>query len=158
GYLQRRMVRALAERHRINVWDEEVRVLADDHATGGWFSGMARRLVFGQLKKVLRKTLLVLAGKRLVDLASRTYHHGWLVDRAFAHRWCAPAGSRSAEEVREAIDQVLAETPLATSPITRAISVGFERSQSALAEAYTELRERFGGTRSDKPTVERIMN
>jgi hypothetical protein len=147
GYLQRRTVRKLAARHGLRIWDEEVKQLADDPSTtaGAFVGGLAKKLVFAPVRAILRKTFLVLAGKSVVDLASRSYHHAWLIDRAFAHRWCAPAGTRTAKEVRSAVDEVLKETPVATSPITRALKLGYERSQSALVDGYTRLRTRLSG-------------
>jgi hypothetical protein len=147
GYLQRRTVRALAARHGLRLWSEEVKQLANDPPTtaGAFVGGMAKKLVFAPIKKILRKTFLLLAGKSVVDLASHSYHHAWLIDRAFANRWCSPAGVRSAKEVRTAVDEVLKETPVANSPITRALKLGYERSQSALVDGYARLRARLGG-------------
>ncbi len=142
--VMRRMVRSLAELHHLRIWDAEVKVLADEEG-GGFVRGIAKGAVLAPFKFVLRKTFMVLAGKHIVDLASRSYHHGLLTDRAFAHRWCTPAGSRSPREVRQAIDAVLASEPVASSPVTRALRIGFDESQRAVFDAYATLSARFGG-------------
>lgn len=147
-YVMRRMVRSLAELHHLRIWDAEVKTLAEEESSS-WLKGAAKGVILAPFKFILRKTFLVLAGKRIVDLASRSYHHGFLLDRAFAQRWCAPAGPKRPEEVRAAIDAVLEAEPVASSPVTRAISVGFERSQSALFDVYSALRARVSGGEVD---------
>jgi hypothetical protein len=143
GYLLRRMVRAIAEAHALRLWEEEVRALADEPPSNV-MKGLFRGLALMPLKLVLRKALFVLTGKRVVDLVSECYHRGWLLDRAFANSWCAPHGPRSAREVRAAIDALLVETPVTTSPVTAALRLGFERSRDALGRAVAALRTRFG--------------
>jgi hypothetical protein len=142
--VMRRMVRSLAELHHLRIWDGEVQTLADEES-GSFFKGIAKGAVLAPLKFILRKTFMFLAGKRIVDLASQSYHHGFLMDRVFAHRWCTPAGKHTPIEIRKAIDEVLANEPVASSPVTRALRIGFEESRSALFDAYTSLRARFSG-------------
>ena len=142
--VMRRMVRKLAELHHLRIWDPEVETLADEKG-GNLFFGIAKGAVLAPIKRLLRKTFMFLAGKRIVDLASECYHRGFLVERAFANGWCAPHGKTSAKDLREAIDQVLAREPMAASPVTRALRLGFEGAQSTLFDVYTSLRERFGG-------------
>jgi hypothetical protein len=140
SYLLRRMVRGLAAAHRLRIWDEEVAALVDRPS-----SRLLGRALLGAalspLKRFLRKTFLVLVGKKVVDSASACYHRGWLIDLAFARGWCAPHGPHSARALREAIDAVLRDVPVATSPVTQAIRAGLERSRDGLALALTPVRE-----------------
>jgi hypothetical protein len=110
---------------------------------------MLRGIALAPIKLVLRKAVVVLTGKRVVDVASACYHQGWMVERSFARGWCAPQGPHSARVVRSAVDAVLEEVPVATSPVTSALRVGFERSRDGLSSAVTALRERLGGARAD---------
>jgi hypothetical protein len=157
GYLLRRMVRAIAEAHQHRLWDEEVRELADERA-GNLMRGIFKSLALAPIKLILKKAILVLVGKRVVDLVSEVYHRGWLIDRAFANRWCAPHGTRSAREVRAAIEALLAETPVSTSPVTEALRVGFERSRDGLARAVIALRSRFGNQDVDGAVARGVEN
>lgn len=146
--LERRMIRQLAEGHALRIWDEEVRILAE--GTEGPFAGkIAKGVVMAPFRRVLRKTFIFLAGKRMVDLASQTYHTGWLVDHAFAHGWVAPHGSHRAREVRAAIDRVLEQAPIAKSPVTRALKIGFERSKDAFGEVSEMVQAGLGVIRRE---------
>ncbi len=146
GYLMRGMFKRLATAHKLRLWDREVATLADDEV-GRVLGGYAKGVVLMPLKLILRKTFLVLAGKSIVDLASRTYHRGWLLDHAFEQGWCAPAGPRSATQVRTAIDELLREVPIARSPVTRAFRLGFDRSRDLLGGAVQNLRDKLATLR-----------
>lgn len=139
--LQRRMVQALADRRKLHLGLDGVAAIADDEgAVVRGIGRLGRRLALVPLRFVLRKLLLVLRGKAIVDLASRTYHRGFLVDAAFAHGLCAPAGEASPHDVRRAIDAVLATVPVARSPITHAVQEGLEASGRSLLDIYARLR------------------
>jgi hypothetical protein len=150
GWLARRMVQQLAEAHRLKIWDDEVNTLIADPPKN-YIGGFIKKAILLPVRFVLRKIFMVLAGKHIVDLATETYHRAWLIDLTFARRWCAPHGPRSAAEVREGIDAVLKLTPVATSPITRALKLGLERSQPLLADVYDKLRARLGGHHGRMP-------
>lgn len=151
NYVMRRMVRSLAARHELEIWDEQVKTLADEKG-GHFLVGIAKGAVLSPFKLVLRKTFMVLAGKHIVDLASQSYHHGYLVEHAFRQKWCAPRGGHSPTRVRAAIDKLVESEPVASSPVTRALRVGFDGSQRALADVYASLRSRL----SDAPVASAI--
>lgn len=136
--LQRRMAQALADRRHVVVSPEAVAILADD-ATAV-LGGLGRRIALMPLRFLVRRLLLVLRGKTIVDLASRTYHRGFLIDAAFAYRLVEPSGAGSARDVRAAIDEVMRSFPLAGSPVTHAIREGLARSGDALGAIYGRLR------------------
>jgi hypothetical protein len=148
GYWERRMIRQLAEGHHLRIWDEEVRALAEGPRKNV-VAGFAKGIVLAPLKKLLRKTFILLSGKKMVDLASQTYHLGWLIDHAFANAWCAPHGPCAAAEIRTAIERVMAGVPLASSPVTNAIKVGLSRSQEVSNEVFDMVRARMGVLRRD---------
>jgi uncharacterized protein (DUF697 family) len=124
--VQRRMVREIAERKGVLLTDAAVRALADDPP-----SPLARKVVsavvFYPLKKVFKKTFIVLAGKDAIDTVSHTYHLGYLVDMALAKRWHE---SRSPERIRESIARACKD--VGTSPVEKAIGAVYERSRAGL--------------------------
>lgn len=153
-YLQRRMVKALGDARGIVLSAEGIAILGDD-AHRSWAMGAAKSVVLFPLKLILRKTFLVLAGKRIVDHASECYHRGFLVDYAFERRWCAPAGPRQPAEVRAAVDAVCRE--VTTAPIEHALKAGFAQSKVALqnvGELLQRITQRIRGTTPAKGAQE----
>jgi hypothetical protein len=142
--LLRRMVRTLASAHGLDLSPADVRTLADEPKES-WLKGAAVSVVLMPLRMLLRKTFILLQGKRIIDLASNSYHRGYLIDVAFADRWCVPAGPRRPEEVRFAIDAVCKEAN--TEPVRYALRVGFEQSRAALVIGVEQLRRRFASLR-----------
>ncbi|MEZ4446908.1 MAG: hypothetical protein R3B72_47955 [Polyangiaceae bacterium] len=148
GYVERRMVRLLAEGHGLSLSEDAIARLAEGPKKN-LFMGIAKGAILAPIKRILRKTFMVLAGKRIVDLASRTYHVGYLVDAAFALQLCQPAGSHSPEVVRGAIERVVQRVPMARSPVTRALRLGFEQSQKAAYEVFEMVRASLGMIRRE---------
>jgi hypothetical protein len=140
--IMRRMVRSLAETHHVRIGDNDVKTLVDDEG-GKFFRGVAKSVVLAPFKFILKKTFMVLAGKYIVDLASASYHRGFLIDRAFHNGWCVPRGKVSPEALRRAIDTVMQSVPIVSSPVTRALRLGFESSQRLLLDAYHALKARL---------------
>lgn len=152
--LHRRMVQSLANLHTLRLWPDEVKVLADPPSA--LLAGLARGAVLYPLKRILRKALVVLRFKSMVDHASDTYHRGVLLDHAFASGLCAPVGPYTPAELREAIEAVCRQVPVAGSPVTEAVRAGLSRSGDALSSAAGALRDRFS---DNEPTddEERIV-
>jgi hypothetical protein len=154
--LERRMVRVLASAHGLDLSPTDVRALADAPKES-WLKGAAVSVLLLPARMILRKTFLVLQGKRIIDLASNCYHKGFLVDVAFADRWCAPVGPRPAHEVRRAIDAVCKEAN--TAPVEYALRTGFEQSRVALVTLVDVLRKRLGALRGQpaEPEVAAVV-
>jgi hypothetical protein len=146
--IMRRLVRALARSHGVTLGDEDVRLLADERG-GSVLRGLVKGALLAPFKFILRKLVVILTGKRVVELASETYHRAFLLDRAFANRWCAPAGPHALSKVREALDEVIRATPIATSPVTRALGEGLSRSKDALVAGFELARARALGRAED---------
>ena len=94
---------------------------------------------------------MVLAGKKMVELASECYHRGWMLDEVLAQGWCAPAGPHPAADVRRVIDKILRDVPVAKSPITEALKVGYDASREALQQAFDKLKARLTRLRGGVP-------
>lgn len=144
----RRLVTSLARAHKLQIWSEEVAILADEH-TVEVVGGAVKGALLFPIKRLLRKTFVVLAGKRIIDDVTATYHRGWLTDRAFATERCAPVGPYESRAVRGAIDAVMGEVPVASSPVWEAVKLVTERSQDALQKSAAALRKRFAKMRGD---------
>lgn len=137
AYFRRRLVRSLAAARGRSLSHADVEALAAEHESG-CLSGCVGTLVLYPLKKVFRKIFFFLEWKRAVDLTSRTYHFGYLVDHVFAARLDETSG-RSAAEVGAAIDAVCREAPI--KPLEAAVGATFRQSRSVLS-AGANLLER----------------
>lgn len=151
--LLRRMVRILAAAHRIDLSPAEVRTLADEPKES-WLKGAAMSVVLMPIKIIVRKAFFLLQGKRVIDLASTAYHRGYLIDVAFADRWCAPEGPKRPHEIRQAIDAVCKEAN--TEPVAWAFRAGLEQSWQGMIGVIGFLRSRLGkgGGAARRETVE----
>lgn len=138
--VQRSLVRALAERHGVSLSPRSVSILADDESTP-LLRGLASKVMLMPLRWALRRAVIVLSVKGVVDAVSDVYHRGVLLDHAFAEKHCAPQGPHSSAEIRRAIDAVCKET--VTSPVEHAIRAGLEPYKSALGHAADVLRGRL---------------
>ena len=150
-YFQRRLVRNLIASQGQSLSDKDIKTLADDR--GGCLLGCIGSVLLYPAKKIFRKIFFFLEWKRAVDIVSHLYYHGYLLDHAFENRWIAPAGSRPALEVRNAIDAVLKQVN--TSLIERAVWGTFNQSKSAL-KASARLLQRSLQRVKGKPTEDQV--
>lgn len=151
GHLTRRMVRALAASHGRSLSAEDMETLTGERG-GGFLRGCVGQVVVYPLKKIFRKVFFFLEWKRAVDLTSRTYHQGYLIDHALAAR----AGGvnafdvKTAEEVRAGVDAVCRESPV--KPLESAVSATFRGSKNVLRSAARLLE---GALRRRAPEPDR---
>ena len=137
GHLLRRMVRGLAGARGRSLTAEEVEMLTEDR--GGCLKGCVAQVIIYPLKKIFRKIFFFLEWKRAVDLTSRTYHQGYLIDHALATHAGRPAlfELKSVAEIRDAIEAVCREAPI--KPLETAIGASFRKSKGALSRAVRLL-------------------
>ncbi len=136
-YFRQRLVRSLAAARGRTLTAKDAEALAAERESG-CLAGCAGTLLVYPLKKVFRKIFFFLEWKRAVDLASRTYHFGYLVDHLFAERLDETSG-RSAADIGAAIDAVCREAPI--KPLEAAVGATFRQSRSVLS-AGAKLLER----------------
>ncbi|MEW6130367.1 MAG: hypothetical protein AB1757_25250 [Acidobacteriota bacterium] len=134
SYFQRRMVRKLAAAHARVLNHQDTETFADDQDTG-CLRGCLVTVLLLPLKAIFRKIFFFLEWKRAIDVVSHTYYQGFLIDYALAENWL---NWRSAQEIRGAIDEVLAR--LNTSLIERAVKGVFYQSKSVLQNAARLLQ------------------
>jgi hypothetical protein len=134
--LLRRMVDGIARRHdQVLPPDELAAVSGVDE--GGLLRSATRAAMRAPLRWLSRKLVFFLAWKQSVDLVSRAYHLGWLVERAF-ERGSLPAGDPArAAEVRAAIDGACHDVPV--TPVERAFREALSGSQHAFRRGATLL-------------------
>ncbi|PYT01215.1 MAG: hypothetical protein DMF65_08050 [Acidobacteria bacterium] len=85
NYFRKRLVRRLAAANGRGLSIEELAALTRERE-GGCVRGCLVAAVVYPLKAVFRKIFYFLEWKRAVDLASRTYHFGYLVNYAMQRR------------------------------------------------------------------------
>ncbi len=150
-YFERRLVRSLIAAHDQSLSDKDIKTLADDR--GGCLLGCIGSVLLYPAKKIFRKIFFFLEWKRVVDIVSHLYYHGYLLDHALENRWVAPAGSRSALEVRDAVDAVLKQVN--TSLIERAVWGTFNQSKAALKASARLLQRSLQRLRA-RPSEEQV--
>lgn len=136
-HLQRRLLRQLASRHGVTLSDGEIELLTA--STDGFLDGTAigRRLLLLPFKWVFKRVLLALRGKAIVEAASLALHRASLFEVALERGLVAVHGP---DRLREAIEAVLKEAPVASSPVTAGLRAGLTASQDALSRGYAHLR------------------
>jgi hypothetical protein len=138
NYFRRRMVRGLSAAAGRSLGEKELDALAAERERGCLGGCLVAALVY-PLKAVFRKVFYFLEWKRAVDLASRTYHFGYLVAYALRPR----AGGASAldlygaKRVNEAAQAACREAPV--KPVEAAIGGTFRKSRNVLRGAAALL-------------------
>jgi hypothetical protein len=152
GYIQRRLVRRLAAGYGLNLGPAEIEALAEGPSRG-CLRGCAIAVTLYPLKKIFRKIFYFLEWKRAIDLASRTYHYAYLTEHALRQGWIAPAGPRSAADVRAGIEAVCREARV--TPVERAVQATFSQSKAALRSAAELMTRSLRGI-GRQPAPERV--
>ena len=138
NYFRKRLVRRLAAANGRGLSIEELAALTRERE-GGCVRGCLVAAVVYPLKAVFRKIFYFLEWKRAIDLASRTYHFGYLVNYAMQRRddGTSIIDARRASDVSEAIAAVCRESPI--KPVEGAIGVTFRGSRRVLRAAAALL-------------------
>jgi len=136
GYVLKRMVRRLAESYGVPVSDEDAERLGVEEGAG--CRGCLLSAALYPLKWIIRKVLIFLEMKKAVDLVSRAYHRGFLIEYALQQKWIGPEAGRSAGDVRRAIDDVLREAPI--RPVEQAAKLTFRQLSGPFRAAVRLIR------------------
>lgn len=138
SYLQRRMIREVAEHGSHALDSQSVKALADDSGDG-CFRGCLGGVVLYPLKKVFRKVFFFLEWKRAIDLTSRSYHRGYLVDHALGRGWVNVAGPGSIAGLRKAVDEVCQGSSI--KPVELAVKITFDQSRGVVKDAARLMQQ-----------------
>ena len=138
NYFRKRLVRRLAAANGRRIGGEELAALTRERE-GGCVRGCLVTVLVYPLKSVFRKVFYFLEWKRAVDLASRTYHFGYLVNYAMQRRddGTSILDARRASDVIEAIAAACRESPI--KPVEGAIGATFRGSRRVLRAAAALL-------------------
>jgi hypothetical protein len=153
NYFRRRMVRGLAAASGRSLSEEELKALASEKERGCLTGCLIAVLVY-PLKAVFRKVFYFLEWKRAVDLASRTYHYGYLVTYALQPRreGASALDLYGAKAVNEAAQAACLEAPV--KPVEAAIGGTFRKSRNVLRGAAAllagSLRRVTGRARAER--------
>ncbi|MDQ3918376.1 MAG: hypothetical protein M3348_07845 [Acidobacteriota bacterium] len=155
NYFRRRLVRRLAASSGRALSDAELGALLKEEGRGCLRGCLAAVLVY-PLKSAFRKLFYFLEWKRAVDLASRTYHFGYLTAYALRPR----AGGATlvdlcgAETVGRAIGAVCREAPI--KPVETVVAGTFRGSRRALRAAANLLASPLRGRARPEEVAEAI--
>src|ERR1043166_3337787 len=138
NYFRRRLVRGLGAASGRGLSDDEASALLKEKGRGCLLGCLSAALVY-PLKAVFRKVFYFLEWKRAVDLASRTYHFGYLTAYALRPRegGATLVDLCGAEAVGQAIQTVCREAPI--RPVEAAIAGTFRGSRRGLRAAANLL-------------------
>jgi hypothetical protein len=146
NYFQRRMVRQLSASRGRTLSAADAAALVEERGDGCLKGCMWQALVY-PLKKIFRKIFFFLEWKRAVDLTSRTYHQGYLLDYVLREGWLGePPPAGSAARIGAAIEEVCRNSPI--KPVEAAISLSFKQSKAVLRSGVKILERslnRFRG-------------
>ncbi|MBN1453311.1 MAG: hypothetical protein JW963_20015 [Anaerolineales bacterium] len=81
AYLRRRMVAEIAKIHHLELSKKEIRQLANQHDTGCLNS--CSTIIILPLKEIFREIFFWLEWRRGIDLATKAYYFGYLLDLTF---------------------------------------------------------------------------
>ncbi len=154
AYVERRLTREVAALHGVTLSDDDVRALAEGPGES-IFAQLGRGALLLPVRLLFRKIFFVLELKRASDAASASYHHGYLLDAAFAAGVHPPKYGAGA--VRWAIDDTLKDSP--HSPIGGAIRVSFEGSKTLVRQALSALLAKIAslrGSATEKGVAEAV--
>lgn len=139
SYFQKRMVRQLSAAHGRRLSTADVATLTEERGNG-CLTGCVWQVLAYPIRKIFRKVLFFLEWKRAVDLTSRTYHQGYLLDYALSEGWLAqPPHAKSAAEIGAAIEDVCRNSPI--KPVEAAINLSFRQSKSVLLAGVRVLEK-----------------
>ena len=135
-HMQVRMVRAIAGCHAETLDDGAATALGTQSGRDeSLVLSALKKLAFFPVKKIFRTALFALIIKDLVEVTSRTYHVGYLIDHAIENGWHR---SSPAEALRAAVDEVCRQAD--TSPVRRVFGTVFDESRALLGGAVDGLR------------------
>jgi hypothetical protein len=138
NYFRQRMVRGLAASAGRSLSEKELGALASETERGCLTGCLVAALVY-PVKAIFRKVFYFLEIKRAVDLASRTYHFGYVVSYAMRPRegGASALDLYGAKAVNEAAQGACRDAPI--KPVEAAIGGTFGKSRNVLRGAAALL-------------------
>ena len=138
NYFRQRMVRGLASAAGRTLSEKELDALASERERG-CLGGCLFAVLIYPVKAIFRKVFYFLEIKRAVDLASRTYHFGYVISCAMRPRegGASALDIYGAKAVNEAAQDACRDAPI--KPVEAAIGGTFRKSGNVLRGAAALL-------------------
>ncbi|MBN1430968.1 MAG: hypothetical protein JXB07_21545 [Anaerolineae bacterium] len=138
----RRLIQELASTYRLSLRKDEIEALSEELSLG-CFQGCLLGLVEQFLRRLLLKLSFVLEWRRSIDLVTRTYYVGYLIDYAFQRGWYAPGDVAQAVRLRVAIDQACDSINMTL--VKRIIKTSFDRSSQLVRGTVRQMTDNLQG-------------
>lgn len=138
SYFYKRLVRSLAASYKLTLTAAEINILAEDRGQGlirGCLIGVLEYL----LKRLIRKLTVVLEWRRAIDIVTRTYYVGYLMDYTFQQSWYVPGDPQRADRLRSAIEG--ARENANTDLVKRIVQSSFNQSRKSVIKAVQQVSQ-----------------
>lgn len=132
-YLRRHLVADIAKSHNKTLTATQIRQFADEPASGGCIGAFFSIIGFF-IMELIRDVFFWLEWKRGIDLATQTYHFGYLLDAIFAREDFNP---QNGQIYRQAIKEAL--QGFHTEHVRNAIQKVFTSSRTVIREVRNWL-------------------
>jgi hypothetical protein len=138
SFFYKRLVRSLAASYKLTLSAAEINILAEDRG-----QGLIRGCLLGALeyilKSLIRKLTVVLEWRRAIDIVTRTYYVGYLLDYTLQQGWYVPGDPRRADQLRSAIES--ARENANTELVKRIVQSSFNQSRKSVMEAVKQVSQ-----------------
>lgn len=138
SFFKQNLIRSLASAGNLSLSGDEVAALAEEQGSG-CLQGCLLGVVEYYVKRLVRKMSVVLEWRRSIDLVTRTYYFGHLLDYAFRQGWYVPGDAGQATRLRLAIEQAYHSTN--TEVTRRAVQSSFDRSRKLVLSAVRQVTD-----------------
>ena len=136
SFFYRRLVELLVFRHKLSLSPSEVNILAEDRSQT-LFKGCLLGTLEYVVKRLIRKLTVVLEWRRAIDMVTRMYYIGYLMDYAFQQKWYVPGDPQNALRLRSAIET--ARLNANTNLVKRVVQSSFRRSRAMILGAVHQM-------------------
>lgn len=156
GQVHERMNIALFREHGFELQERGQDILRETESR--WLSSMLTSVLMFPVKKILKKVIFVFSIKAVADVASSTFHDGWMIARAIEGRYVDPALLTANDEetfkrLRAAV--LLTKSQVDTRPINKGLKTAFSMTNIKKAgESLTGFFKKNG--RRDATTDEYV--
>lgn len=154
GYLERRMLRAIAKREGMTLSNDELERLTVQPARGCCMVGCLGKVLFYPIKKILRKILFFIEIKRSMDQSSTALAEAWLFALVLRRGFWSPGRDISqADQLRDVIDASC------NSHGVKPLETAFHHAFQGAKDTLLEFAGRFTGKNvGDKEKMDQAMS
>lgn len=153
GYLERRMLRSIAEREKMTLSSQEIDHLTKEPPDGCCLMGCLGNVVLYPLKRILRKVLFFLEIKRSMDQSSTALAEAWLFSLALRRGLWSPGRDISeADRLRQVIETSCQSQGV--KPLETALGHAFQGAKDVMSD----VARRFVGKKvEDKAQMDAAL-